>query len=555
VEGVFLILMDRYPGVYLLQSANSEVREVYTGQNTGCLSKNSRKGKKPRVYSDTQRAEMGKLTCRVGATEAAKRFTKKLGFTINESTMRSIKKDYLDERYKKRLREEDDLTISAMPVKKKRRPLLLGKKLDDAVKEYNLKLRDHGCAINTTVVIAVARGLGTVLERTRLVKYGGPATLSIPWAKSLLKRMDFTKRRVTTKSNPPRDDFEEVKASFLSEIIETVDMNDVPPELIFNWDQTGINLVPTALWTMDKRGKKRIAIEGYQDKRQITCVMCGCLTGELLPVQLIYAGKTNRCHPAYEFPKDWLISHTENHWANETTMLQYIDKVIVPYVEMKREALDLNANHPALAIFDHFKGQLTERVTSALEENNIHSVLIPAAYTGLLQPMDISVNKVVKSFLRRNFSEWYTDELTELFINDDDAIVDLSTARMKCIGGKWIVDMFEYLEDNPHVHGFRHAGVFSALGILDDDDLPEYENDEDSDLDEDDVGRESGKASEDESSQDEASDEEMLDTVSCVNVGSSLTVSAVYTASESDSDDRSTHGCPILISSDDDDED
>ena len=117
-------------------------------------------------------------------------------------------------------------------------------------------------------------------------------------------------------------------------------------------------------------------------------------------------------------------------------MLKYIDQVIVPYIERRREALDLNTNHPALAIFDHFKGQLTERVTSALEENNVHSVLIPAAYTRLLQPMDISVNKVVKSFLRRNFSEWYTDKLTELFIDDEDTIVDLSTARMKCVGGK-----------------------------------------------------------------------------------------------------------------------
>jgi len=74
--------------------------------------------------------------------------------------------------------------------------------------------------------------LGIMLERTRLAKCGGPATLLILWAKSLLKRMNFTKRRITTKSNSPQDSFEDVKASFLSEIIETVDKNDIPPELI-----------------------------------------------------------------------------------------------------------------------------------------------------------------------------------------------------------------------------------------------------------------------------------------------------------------------------------
>ena len=117
--------------------------------------------------------------------------------------------------------------------------------------------------------------------------------------------------------------------------------------------------------------------------------------------------------------------------------------MIVPYIERKRKALDLNADHPVLAIFDHFKGQLTERATSALEENNVNSVLIPAVYTGLLQPMDIFVNKVVNHFSDAIFSEWYTDKLTELFIDDEDTIVDLSTARMRCVGGKWIVEMFK----------------------------------------------------------------------------------------------------------------
>ena len=96
------------------------------------------------------------------------------------------------------------------------------------------------------------------------------------------------------------------------------------------------------------------------------------------------------------------------------------------------------------------------------------------------------------------------------------------------MGGKWIVEMFEYLQDNSQiiVHGFRHARVFDTLGILDDDELPDYMNDEDSDI---------------------VLMKTFLDTV-----GSSLTESAVYTASESDSDDGDTSACPILISDSED---
>jgi len=75
-------------------------------------------------------------------------------------------------------------------------------------------------------------------------------------------------------------------------------------------------------------------------------------------------------------------------------MLQYLRKVIVPFVDCARQDMQLDDDHPALAVFNHFKGQMTERMTKELEENNIHSVLIPPNCTGYLQPMDISVNKV-----------------------------------------------------------------------------------------------------------------------------------------------------------------
>ena len=42
-------------------------------------------------------------------------------------------------------------------MKKGGRILLLGKNLDEQVQENILKLREHGCAVNKTVVIAAAR--------------------------------------------------------------------------------------------------------------------------------------------------------------------------------------------------------------------------------------------------------------------------------------------------------------------------------------------------------------------------------------------------------------
>ena len=120
-------------------------------------------------------------------------------------------------------------------------------------------------------------------------------------------------------------------------IFDVVKMEEIPMELIFNWDQTGINLVPASLWTMAPRGSKRIEVKGLADKRQITGVFCGSLLGDFLPFQLIYGGKTDRCHPSYNFPSDWNITHSDNHWSNESTMVTYIEQIIVPFVDKIRE--------------------------------------------------------------------------------------------------------------------------------------------------------------------------------------------------------------------------
>ena len=74
-------------------------------------------------------------------------------------------------------------------------------------------------------------------------------------------------------------------------------MEEVTLELILNWDQTGMKMVPCSMWTMEQQGAKRVEVIGVNDKRQITAVFCGSLVGDLLPVQVIYKRKTP-CSPS-----------------------------------------------------------------------------------------------------------------------------------------------------------------------------------------------------------------------------------------------------------------
>ena len=145
-------------------------------------------------------------------------------------------------------------------------------------------------------------------------------------------------------------------------------------------------------------------------------------------------------------------------------MKTYIEEVIVPYVKQKRAQLKLNEDHPALAIFDVFKGQCTEEVLQMLEENNIERVCVPANCTDRLQPLDLSVNKPAKEFLRGRFQEWYTSQIVDQ-LEEDTQQVDLRLSIMKPLGTHWLVALYDYICANPTfiVIGFSKAGILDIL--------------------------------------------------------------------------------------------
>ena len=58
-------------------------------------------------------------------------------------------------------------------------------------------------------------------------------------------------------------------------------MNDIPDQLIINWDHTGLSLLPAGQWTMHRAGEKIVPIGHVDDKRQITAVLAANMAGEL----------------------------------------------------------------------------------------------------------------------------------------------------------------------------------------------------------------------------------------------------------------------------------
>ena len=252
-----------------------------------------------------------------------------------------------------------------------------------------------------------------------------------------------------------------------------ITMEEIPNDLVVNWDQTAIKYIPLSNWTMDKEGSKRVEVIGIDDKRQITATFAASLSGNFLSVQLVYEGKTTKCHPAVEFPEGWHVTHTPNHWCNEETMVAYIESVIVPYMAQKRRQLGLDLKHTGLVILDEFKGQTTSRVLNLLQSNDLMYVIVPPNCTDRLQLLDVSVNRSAKQFLRSKFENWYADSIfAQKNTGKDVEPVDMKLSVVKPIAAKWMIDLYNYLVANPQIikNGFKHVGItdgFKHVGIID----------------------------------------------------------------------------------------
>ena len=282
------------------------------------------------------------------------------------------------------------------------------------------------------------------------------------WAKYLLNRMGYVKRKATSKAKVTVENFDELKESYLLEIKHVVEMDEIPLDLIVNFDQTGLNFVPVSEWTMEAEGTKRVEVAGKDDKRQLTAVLGGSLVGDFLPPQLIYEGKTTRCLPHFEFPEKWHITYSSNHWSNEGTMKEYIHCILLPYIDEKRKNLKLASDYPALVIYDNFKGQCTSDILTLLDQNNINVILIPPNCTDRLQPLDLSVNKAVKDHLRSQFQAWYAQELcSQLQEHEERKLVDLRMSVVKPLSARWMVSTCEYIKGKPEIikNGFKEAGI------------------------------------------------------------------------------------------------
>ena len=191
--------------------------------------------------------------------------------------------------------------------------------------------------MTTDLAISAAEGIVIKKDSKLLAVNGGHISLTRDSARSLLDQMEVVKKKANTKAKVLVEDFEKSKMQFLFDIETFTSLEEIPESLVFNWDQTAIKYVPVPDWTMDKKGTKKVKLAELDYKRQIAAVFAATMAGDFLPPQLIYKDTRYACLPVNKFPDSWHVTYTHNHWCNEDTVKLYIEKIIVPFIQKKKD--------------------------------------------------------------------------------------------------------------------------------------------------------------------------------------------------------------------------
>ena len=78
--------------------------------------------------------------------------------------------------------------------------------------------------------------------------------------------MKFVIRKASTATSRfSSKEFSKLQSQFTNNVVTVVEIEEIPPELILNWDQTGLKIVPASAWTMEQQGSKRVAAVGISN--------------------------------------------------------------------------------------------------------------------------------------------------------------------------------------------------------------------------------------------------------------------------------------------------
>jgi len=215
-----------------------------------------------------------------------------------------------------------------------------------------------------------------------------------------------------------------------------------------------VHLVSASSFTYEMAGSSDVAIIGAEDKRQITACVAASLRGDLLPLQLIFQGKTTRSQPPSTSASTAArvdITCSDNHWSTQETMQRWITNILLPHSERMINMHGLNANAHILLLLDCWAVHKSAEFRDWLQREHprIHLVFVPANCTSKLQLADVVLQRPFKSCITRSFNDWAAAAVAKQIESGEvtGIAAQLGMAAIKPLVLQWCIDSWNGLRE------------------------------------------------------------------------------------------------------------
>ncbi|KAG1837853.1 hypothetical protein DFJ58DRAFT_862112 [Suillus subalutaceus] len=169
-----------------------------------------------------------------------------------------------------------------------------------------------------------------------------------------------------------------------------------------NIDQTNIVYQPANTATYEEVGSKQVAVIGQEEKRAFTMVVGISASGDALPFQVIYCGKTARSLPSKSTPQfkdaqdlgfQLCFSNTDTYWSTFQLMCDYVRNILVPYWTRQKELIGAPDDQECILQLDVWSVHKSVQFRTWLDQQYpwIKYHFVPGGCTGIAQPCDVGV--------------------------------------------------------------------------------------------------------------------------------------------------------------------
>lgn len=177
-----------------------------------------------------------------------------------------------------------------------------------------------------------------------------------------------------------------------------IELKDVPPENIVNYDETNLRDDPGRKKVIVKRGCKYPERIMNSSKSSTSLMFSAARDGTMLPVYVVYKAVNLYDSWTEGGPKFTRYNRTKSGWFDSLCFEDWVRTVAVPYLE--------NLNGKKFLIGDNLSSHMSMEIIKLCLEHDIHFIFLPSNSTHLTQPLDVAFFAPLKQYWRQILEKW-----------------------------------------------------------------------------------------------------------------------------------------------------